>query len=348
MLRKILEYIEENINLEQKETAKNEVIKALQFKNTRDIVIYESTERKFEPLNYADTFENMENMLYNELVPIANNLTVQDDMIYSIRSNYGVGTLPSLFGAENTLVNETAMPWCGHLSRSELVKVINNGVPPLNNGLGNRVIETYEYYLEVLSHYPRVQQGVALYHPDLQGPFDTAHLLFGSEIYMELYDDPSFIHQLLELITETYIKFMRKYLQVTGTVLNGYCYHWNTMYRGNVLLRNDSAVNFSTAMYEEFAMQYDDMIAEEFGGAAMHYCGQNESWLPTMLKEAKIQSLNFGNVPSKSYGKDFLKIVKELADVRKIPIAGYVMTQREFDDIQDNSLKCGTTFTVKQ
>lgn len=78
----------------------------------------------------------------------------------------------------------------------------------------------------------------------------------------------------------------------------------------------------------------------------MHYCGQNEAWLPIMLKEADIKSLNFGYVPSKTYGEDFLKIVKELSKDKKIPIINYMISKDELQKITDKELIIGTTFRI--
>jgi hypothetical protein len=344
MLKKILEYIERNINLEQKESSKKEIISALNYKNERKIITYENAPQKFKALNYSETFNNMENMLYNELVPIANNISANDDMIYSIRTNYGVGTLPSLFGAKSSLLNETAMPWCEHFSKEHLLKLLDKGIPNLDCGFGRKILETYEYYNEIIEKYPNAKKGIALFHPDLQGPFDVAHLLFGSDIYMELYDDPNFVHDLLRIITNTYIKYLKKIISLIGNEFDGYCYHWNTIYKGDIVLRNDSAISLSPPMYREFSMAYDDIIAKEFKTLGMHYCGQNEAWLPIMLKEADIKSLNFGYVPSKTYGQEFLKTAKELSKERKIPIINYRISKEELQNIQEKDLISGTTF----
>ena len=219
-------------------------------------------------------------------------------------------------------------------------------MPDVDAGLGRRVLDTYEYYQEVFESYPNVKSGVAMYHPDLQGPFDDAHLLIGSDIYMELYDNPDFVHGLLQLITDTYIQFMHRTLSLIGSEFDGYNYHWGSIYKGNITLRNDSAVSLSPDMYREFSMKYDDIIAKEFKSAGMHYCGQNEVWLPAMLQEADIRSLNFGDVPSKTYGEEFLKIAKDFASERQIPIVNYPMTRVEFDGMKDEHLKCGTTFRI--
>ncbi|MCK9479824.1 MAG: hypothetical protein M0R40_10065 [Firmicutes bacterium] len=345
-LKKILEYIEENVDVQQREKVKKGVIKALNFENEKPIATDAGISKPFKHLPYKETFYDMRAMLYNQLVPIANNIGADDYMVYSIRANYGTGILPSLFGAQNRLVDDYSMPWCEHLSMLQVEECIEQGVPNLNMGLGGKVMETYEYYSEVLNGYPNAKDAIALYHPDLQGPFDVAHLLFGSEIYLKLYDDCELVHRLLSLVTETYIAFMRKYLSLFGNEFDGYCHHWGTIHKGNIVIRNDSAVNLSLDMYKTFVKPYDNELSREFGGVAMHYCGKDEVWLPDMIQNADISGINFGFVPGNEYGIPFLKYVMSLAKEKKVPVVGYGLTKQELDTIKDTDLIQGVTFAA--
>ncbi len=347
MLDIILKYIDENIELDKKSEQTKEVISTLSYENNRAVSVDTTTPLKFNAMPYSKEFNDIEVMLYNGLVPIANNIYCGDDMMYSIRSNYGVGTLASFFGAKSSLADEVSLPWCEHLPKEKIPEIIQQGVPSFDNGFGKKLIETYDYYIEKLSKYKNAQAGISLYHPDFQGPFDTAHLLYGSDIYYEFYDEPELVHDLMSLVTDTYIECMKRILPIIGKPLgDGLCYHWQTIYKGNIVLRNDSSVSLSNDMYKEFVMPYDDKIAQEFGGAGMHYCGQHEVWLETMAKEANITALNFGKVPNKTYGIEFLKQVKEYTKERKIPIVNYPVDKEQFNEISQTELMVGTSFII--
>ncbi len=57
-----------------------------------------------------------------------------------------------------------------------------------------------EYFADLLGKYPKVKKYVHHYHPDLQGPMDVCELLWGSNLFVDLYDVPDLAKSLLELL----------------------------------------------------------------------------------------------------------------------------------------------------
>jgi hypothetical protein len=45
------------------------------------------------------------------------------------------------------------------------------------------------------------------------------------------------------------------------------------------MLRDDSAMNFSPEMFDEFIRPYDQELLESFGGGAMHFCGRGSHYI---------------------------------------------------------------------
>jgi hypothetical protein len=89
-------------------------------------------------------------------------------------------------------------------------------------------------------------------------------------------------HALLRLVTDTYIALMRSSRRSSGTMRKDSC-RMGILYRGGVVLRNDTAVNLSREMYEEFVQPYDRLVLDAFGGGSMHYCGRADQWVSSML-----------------------------------------------------------------
>ena len=185
---------------------------------------------------------------------------------------------------------------------------------------------------------------IPIYHPDLQGPFDIAHLIWGGDIYYGVYDEPELLHDLLKLVTETYIAFMKKAKANINDTEDGYNFHWGTLYRGNLVLRDDSPVNLSKDMYNEFVRPYDEMILKEFGDGSIHYCGRADQWVLEMMETENLKGLNFGRVPSLSYGKEFLSKVYGKAKEKKIAITDYNIDREEFDDLIESGFDTGVTY----
>ncbi|NLE43606.1 MAG: hypothetical protein GX620_02695, partial [Chloroflexi bacterium] len=190
---------------------------------------------------YNDTFADPQKMLLNQLRGPFLHHQLKDYHPLNIRCNYGTVILPSVFGARYQLT-ETSVPWAHHLDdRQAVANLVARGIPDLNTALGKTCFETLSYYQDILSGYPNLQEAVAIYHPDLQGPFDVAHLIWGPDILVALYDCPDLVHELLELVTDTYVAWMHEWKRLTGEQ-NDFTTHWSFFIKGGVMLRDDTPV----------------------------------------------------------------------------------------------------------
>ena len=239
---------------------------------------------------YNDTFGDREKMLLDQLrAPYLHN-QLKDYHPLNIRTNYGTVILPSVFGAGYRLT-ETSLPWVRHLGgRAEIEALIDRGVPDLDTALGGRCFDTLQYYQQVLAGFPNLQRAISIYHPDLQGPFDVAHLIWGPDILYALYDCPALVHGLLRLVVETYSLWMRKWKSLTGEG-NTFTTHWNLYIKGGIMLRDDTPVMLSPDHYEEFAKPYDQELLDEFGGC-IHYCGKGDRFVASMCRSRNLFGVN--------------------------------------------------------
>jgi hypothetical protein len=117
-------------------------------------------------------------------------------------------------------------------------------------------------------------------------------LLWGSSIFYGAMDHPDVLHELLQLITETYIAVMRRWEAVAPPSGGGVAAHWGTLHRGRIMLRDDSAMNFSPDMYEEFIRPYDQRLLAEFGGGAIHFCGKCDHYIGVMSQLKDLYAVN--------------------------------------------------------
>jgi uroporphyrinogen-III decarboxylase len=138
--------------------------------------------------------------------------------------------------------------------------------------------------------HPRISRYVTIYHPDLQGPMDVCELLWGSAIFLDLVDHPDMVQALLTLITETYIRFMRRWNEVVPGPA-GYAVHWQMMHKGTIMLRDDSAMNLSPQMFEEFIEPYDRRLLREFRGGAFHFCGRGDHYIHRLPEMGGVNAL---------------------------------------------------------
>src|SRR5690606_3638952 len=96
------------------------------------------------------------------------------------------------------------------------------------------------------------------------------------EMFMLLMDEGELVHQGLELITRTYMRVMRRWETIWPRRGDGVSVHWGWVHGGTIMLRDDSAMNLSPEMFEEFIGPYDQRLLDEFGGGAVHSCGRVE------------------------------------------------------------------------
>lgn len=347
MLDKILEYAEEKINLERIEESEQRFKKVLSWQEAdRAPVVIMFGSDKFQPYSIPEIHEDLSKMMCNELLRSTPAFDSECDCIPMLRANYGVGLFPSLFGAESFITNNN-MPWVKAFdSVDKIKKVVDAGIPDLNTGFGAKVIETYEFFKEKLAPYEKCSKGIKLYHPDLQGPFDVAHLLWGSDIYYAVYDYPELIHELMSLISDTYIKFMEKIKTVMDDETDGFNYHWQSLYPGRVTLRDDSAVNLSLDCYKEFVKPYNQKICEHFGAASMHFCGRADQWMYELIGEEKIKGHNFGRMEKYQFGPELLMQIYDKFKENKTAMCGFGITNEEAESFDFSKYKSGISFNM--
>ena len=120
---------------------------------------------------------------------------------------------------------------------------------------------------------------------------DVCELLWGSNLFLDIQDHPGLVKDLLELITLTYINFMKEWETIVPFP-EGYAVHWSMMHKGKIFLRNDSAMNFSPDMYKEFIMPYDQKLFDAFGGGGMHFCGRGSHFIQNMSEMRGLYTIN--------------------------------------------------------
>jgi len=241
--------------------------------------------------------------------------------LLDIRCNYGTGIMTSLFGAEIHYMEEhfntlpMSLPLEGGVNR--IRDLIALGVRDISGGLSEKVFDTARYFIEITKPYPKIKKYIRIYHPDLQGPMDICELLWGSRLFLDIYDNPELVHQLLDLITQTYIRFMEEWVKIVPFG-NEYNTHWGMLHKGNIMLRDDSAMNFSPAMFDEFVRPYDQTLLNRLGGGAIHFCGRGDHYIAGMSQMTGVYAINL----SQPQCNDMEKIYQNTVD-KGIKLIGF-------------------------
>jgi len=239
-----------------------------------------------------EQFYDKEKMLYAHLEEIEKCAENAFDALLCLRPNFGTIFIPSIFGLKYELPKDTFGWITSHLTKDEIKKF---KIPHLGEvDMMKRAIEYLQFFKEELPEW------IQVYLPDTLGPFEIAHSVYGDNIFYEIYDDPSFIHYLLDLCTELYTQVTEKLKKVIGEERKR-CYHGHALARG-IYMRNggtriseDSATLISPRHIDEFVIPYDQKALNAFGGGFVHFCGKNDYLLESFLKLDEVRAINLGN-----------------------------------------------------
>jgi uroporphyrinogen-III decarboxylase len=145
------------------------------------------------------------------------------------------------------------------------------------------------------------------------GPFSLAHLIRGDDIFTDLYDDSKFVHHLMEVSTQLYIKALSLLKEAVGELKeSGYSGNFY-MSNSGVWSNEDTAVLLSLSQLEKFVFPYLRKAYKPFGGAIIHFCGRADYLLDSLLELPEVKGINLGepNLQKLSYEEIMKKLLSK-------------------------------------
>ena len=179
----------------------------------------------------------------------------------SVRPNFGAVTVPSVFDGVEVGVFTDVMPWVSRHATVDEIRRFSESYDPsrlAQRGLLPIALEHASYFYEKVGPY-----GIGIGDIHNQGPMDVAHQIRGEEIFYDLYDDPPFVHELMEMSTSAYLAVTELAEKASGRndrQIFPYC--------------DDSSVLLSEGLFVEFSLPYLYKVSEPLAGIQVHYCGK--------------------------------------------------------------------------
>lgn len=298
-LKLLLEDLESRIDVDQETRLRDEWAAFYDgkfdgdiFSPTRDTPA--PSDLEWPKIRINDTLEDFDAMALQQYGGCSNTLASGGGAPLAVRCNYGTSIIPLLFGVRPFIMPEemNTLPTSHPLHDLDAIRrLIDAGVPDLDLGYGARVFEMAERYLAIASEFSKIGEWAPIYHPDTQGPLDICEVVWGSELFTDMLMEPDLVHEFLALVTETYIAFMRRWERLVpfDVDLNA---HWNLYHRGALMLRDDSSMNVTPAMFDEFVVPYNQRLLDEFGGGAIHFCGRGDHFIASMSNLRGLTGIN--------------------------------------------------------
>ena len=236
-------------------------------------------------------------MLLHQFSMISDQLAAGHRYLLQVRANYGVGIMPSFWGVRPFIMPRemNTLPNIYPLDDGETeIRAIVAGqvsVDHRTNGYGPAIFTFGEHIATIRDRYPKIARFIRIDHPDGQGPLDIAELLWGSDIFYALFDEPQLVHGLLERIYAVYERFMRDWYQLVPMNDGDHAYG-GRLHRGTIALRDDSAMNISADMCRDYVHPYDGCLLEAFGGGLIHFCGSGHHHIADMTQQPLLYAVD--------------------------------------------------------
>ncbi|MDI6858353.1 MAG: uroporphyrinogen decarboxylase family protein [Dehalococcoidia bacterium] len=217
-------------------------------------------------------------------------LDIDDDFVPHIQAQGGVTVFASAFGCEVEFFEHT-LPWAHPVIKADdpPEKVYELEPPDVTSGQLGQMLEFTDYFIaQTQGRYP-----LAL--TDLQGPLDTAYLVWEPSAFMlAMYTNPKEVHHLMRMVTDLIIRFVREQRSRCPEYLP--CHYpplWLPDGHG-IAISDDGLAVISAKLYEEFCLPYVNELSDEFGGMMIHSCGNFVHQFGNLEKVHNLRGINFG------------------------------------------------------
>ncbi|MFI5366656.1 MAG: uroporphyrinogen decarboxylase family protein [Candidatus Binatia bacterium] len=215
---------------------------------------------------------------------------IGDDFVPHLQPQGGVGVFASAFGCAVDFFEHT-LPWVHSVIRESDApeKVYDLVAPAVDAGqLGDMLAFTDYFVAQTGGRYP-----VAI--TDVQGPLDTAYLVWQSSAFMlAMYTNPKEVHHLMRLVTDLIIRYVKAQRARSPEFLP--CHYpplWLPDGRG-LAISDDGLAVISPKLYHEFCLPYVNELSEEFGGVMIHSCGNFVHQFDNLERVHHLRGINFG------------------------------------------------------
>lgn len=257
----------------------------------------------------VEQFDSPEKMLYEFLWEILSWARSKSDAQLAIRV-YILNVLPAAFGARLAL-NETYGLYVAERPTKEQLRDLD----PARLGESELFKKLLDYIACFRENAPTA---LPVYPTDTGGPLTTAQALRGDALYLDFYDDPDFVHELLDRTADICIQAAWLLKEAVGeeVAVGAPGYHGALyMARGAVRVVDDSMVMISPRFHQEFVLPPVRKVFQAFGGGWYHSCGVYPDKLDGILSVPEITTVNLNDAP---IWPDLEKAVRKIVDAGKV------------------------------
>jgi hypothetical protein len=225
--------------------------------------------RRFRvPQVFSYGCRDMKSSLSLQLGALAESMRFKADIANFLEPWYGIGCVAAAFGAGYDWPKGQA-PAIRPAFAGVREALEYEPVPVEKTAIGKTTLEMIEYFLEA------TKGRIPISLTDTQSPMDTASLLVdNNSFFLSFIDDPESVKRLLEVITDLLAAWTRRQLETIGDTIvwPGHGFASSRIFNG-LGASDDVSMMLSAEQYRRFEAPCLAKLAETFGGAAFHSCG---------------------------------------------------------------------------
>jgi len=223
-------------------------------------------------------------MLRAELDTLRPHLETGDDRVPTVRVQFGTAQVAAAFGCRMH-IPENSLPAAGSHVLSDAEDVYQLSVPPIDAGWYGKLAEWTDIWKQNLP------AGVHIQHPDIQSPFNSAHLIRGNDILTDFYDHPDEVDMLLDRVTD-FMLVITKHVKSMISDDQEWFFDWGAMWKGIARISNCSMQMISPQLYRDHVLPRDIRFFDSIGSGRMHYCGITGDVIDNFFKVPLITGLD--------------------------------------------------------
>ncbi len=213
------------------------------------------------------------------------------DGIPTVRPNFGVVFIPAIAG-QPYLLQEGQMPWPGEPLTREAILAARS----VDVGNADLMCRAEKFYA---LHHASGAPEIAAYHPDTQGVFDIAHMLWGEQLFYDVIDPSqrAWVGELLGVCLDLYLRVSQHVKALMdepdGSMIHGHGTAQGVYFpHAGVRTSEDTAILFSPDSLEEVIAPFIERSVAPFGGAFAHFCGRCPFLFERLCRSTAIRAID--------------------------------------------------------
>jgi hypothetical protein len=218
--------------------------------------------RSLYSINLWEYYLDPRAMLAHELEKAQAVKAIGSDAIPSVVLRFDPVVVPSMFGAEVENVGGRPMIAPFLQGPGDIEKL---SPPPVDSGIVPKILEAADLFLR------ETPEDIAVCTPPELDPFDAALLMYGSDLFTLMSDEPELAARLLDVITDAFIRVQLKLKERLEEPQREKLNYMGILMPG-IRVAADALVNLSAATIRKFCYPVFARLGEVFGGVLVHYC----------------------------------------------------------------------------